>query len=175
MLLGIGVEDTHLQLILNIVYAVVGWIFSVTGARLHDKIGRRKMFLAATSGMVVSLSIVAACSAGYVEYGNQTAPTVSIVFIFMFGAIFSAGYTPMQPVYPAEVVSTRMRAKAMGVYKVTNGAASFLNTFVGPIALSSVSSTCSVPVIVRKSSHASRDAKSRCIDGGKEDSGRSLT
>jgi hypothetical protein len=50
-----------------------------------------------------------------------------------------AGYTPMQPIYPAEVVSNRMRAKAMGTYKITAGAAGFLNTFVGPIALSSVS------------------------------------
>lgn len=45
----------------------------------------------------------------------------------------------MQPVYPAEVVSNRMRAKAMGAYKITAGAAGFLNTFVAPIALSSVS------------------------------------
>lgn len=44
----------------------------------------------------------------------------------------------MQPVYPAEVVSNRMRAKAMGAYKITSGAAGFLNTFVAPIALSSV-------------------------------------
>ena len=138
MLLGIGIKDTNLQLILNIVYAITGWVFSSTGARLHDWIGRRNMFLGATVGMIVCLAIVAACAAGYEEYGNQTSPTVSIVFIFLFGAIFSAGYTPMQPVYPAEVVSTRMRAKAMGVYKITNGCASFLNTFVGPIALSSV-------------------------------------
>jgi hypothetical protein len=46
----------------------------------------------------------------------------------------------MQPIYPAEVVSNKMRAKGMGVFKLTAGAAGFLNTFVGPIALSSVSS-----------------------------------
>lgn len=54
----------------------------------------------------------------------------------------------MQPVYPAEVVSNRMRAKAMGAYKITSGAAGFLNTFVAPIALSNVSirsrATCSI-------------------------------
>lgn len=139
MLLNIGITDTNLQLILNIVYSVIGWIFSATGSRLHDKIGRRKMLIGATVGMVVCLAIVAGAAAGFVEYDNQAAPTVCIVFIFMFGAIFAAGYTPMQPIYPAEVVSTKMRAKAMGMYKITNGAAGFLNTFVGPIALSNVS------------------------------------
>ena len=88
--------------------------------------------------MTICLAIVAACAAGYTEYGNKTASTVSIVFIFMFGAIFACGFTPMQPIYPAEVVSNKMRAKAMGTFKLTAGAAGFLNTFVGPIALSHI-------------------------------------
>jgi len=138
MLLGIGVTDTNTALVLNIVYSVVGWVFSALGSRLHDVVGRRKMLIGSTIGMIISLTVVAACSAGYVNYGNHTASTVSIVFIFVFGAVFSGGYTPMQPIYPAEVVSNKMRAKCMGTFKLTAGAAGFLNTFVGPIALSSV-------------------------------------
>ncbi|KAI1340060.1 general substrate transporter [Xylariaceae sp. FL0016] len=138
MLNGVGITDTNTKLVLNIVYAVIGWVFSAGGARLHDVVGRRKMLMGSTLGMTVSLAIVAACSAGKVEYGNTTAATVSIVFIFVFGAIFSVGYTPMQPIYPAEVVSNKMRAKAMGTFKLTAGAAGFLNTFVGPIALSNI-------------------------------------
>ncbi|PGH09852.1 hypothetical protein AJ79_05578 [Helicocarpus griseus UAMH5409] len=138
MLNGIGITDTDTKLILNIVYAVIGWIFSAAGSRLHDIVGRRKMLLTTTAGMAVCLALVAACAAGFEEYGNTKASTVSIVFIFMFGAIFSVGYTPMQPIYPAEVVSNKMRAKAMGTFKLTAGAAGFLNTFVGPIALSNI-------------------------------------
>ncbi|KAF4992380.1 hypothetical protein FDECE_13736 [Fusarium decemcellulare] len=138
MLNGIGITDTDTKLILNIIYAVIGWCFSVLGSRLHDVIGRRKMLLATTAGMVICLALVAACAAGYTEYGNKTASTVSIVFIFLFGAVFACGFTPMQPIYPAEVVSNKMRAKAMGTFKVTAGAAGFLNTFVGPIALSNI-------------------------------------
>jgi MFS family permease len=138
MLAGIGIKDTNTQLILNIIYALVGWVFSAMGSRLHDVIGRRKMLIGATVGMIISLTIVAACSAGFVVYGNTTAPTVSIVFIFVFGAVFAAGYTPMQPIYPAEVVSNKMRAKCMGTFKLTAGAAGFLNTFVGPTALANV-------------------------------------
>jgi MFS family permease len=139
MLNGIGITDTDMKLILNIVYAVVGWVASVIGSRLHDVVGRRKMLIRTTAGMTVCLAIVAACAAGYTKYGNTAASSVSIVFIFMFGAIFACGFTPMQPIYPAEVVSNKMRAKAMGTFKLTAGAAGFLNTFVGPIALSNVS------------------------------------
>ncbi|KAJ5589173.1 hypothetical protein N7537_011851 [Penicillium hordei] len=138
MLSGIGITDTNMKLILNIVYAVVGWVSSICGSRLHDVVGRRKMLITSTAGMAICLSIVAACSAGYTKYGNTTASTVSIVFIFLFGATFACGYTPMQPIYPAEVVSNKMRAKGMGTFKLTAGAAGFLNTFVGPIALSNI-------------------------------------
>ncbi|KAL6237959.1 hypothetical protein BDW75DRAFT_228308 [Aspergillus navahoensis] len=138
MLNGIGITDTDMKLILNIVYSVVGWVASIIGSRLHDVVGRRKMLISTTAGMTVCLAIVAACAAGYTKYGNTAASTVSIVFIFMFGAIFACGFTPMQPIYPAEVVSNKMRAKAMGTFKLTAGAAGFLNTFVGPIALSNI-------------------------------------
>ncbi|KAI1767055.1 general substrate transporter [Hypoxylon sp. FL1150] len=138
MLSGIGITDTNTILILNIVYSVIGWAFSVAGARLHDVVGRRKMLMGSTFGMTICLTLVAAGAAGKVEYGNSAAAIMSIVFIFVFGAVFAIGYTPMQPIYPAEVVSNKMRAKAMGTFGLTAGAAGFLNTFVGPIALSSI-------------------------------------
>lgn len=139
MLAGVGITDTNTKLILNIAYSVIGWIFSTAGSRFHDVVGRRKMLIGSTIGMTICLALVAGCSAGWTNYQNKGASTASIVFIFLFGAVFSAGFTPMQPIYPAEVVSNKMRAKAMGTFKLTAGAAGFLNTFVGPIALSSVS------------------------------------
>ncbi|KAF3359756.1 hypothetical protein VdG1_01954 [Verticillium dahliae VDG1] len=138
MLNGIGITDTNTKLILNIAYSIVGWVFSAAGARLHDIVGRRKMLMGTAAGMTVSLAIVAGCAAAYEDHGIQDASTVTIVFIFLFGATFAVGFTPMQPIYPAEVVSNKMRAKAMGTFKLTAGAAGFLNTFVGPIALSSI-------------------------------------
>lgn len=139
MLGGIGITSTDTKLVLNIVYSVVGWVSATLGSRLHDIVGRRKMLIGATAGMTICLAVVAGGAAGYTEYGNKGASTASIVFIFVFGAVFSLAWTPMQPIYPAEVVSNKMRAKAMGVYKLTAGAAGFLNTFVGPTALSNVS------------------------------------
>ncbi|KAJ2997290.1 hypothetical protein NUW58_g689 [Xylaria curta] len=97
-----------------------------------------QMLMGSTFGMSICLALVAAGAAGKIEYNNNAAATLSIVFIFAFGATYSGAFTPMQPVYPAEVVSNRMRAKAMGAYKLTAGAAGFLNTFVTPIALSSI-------------------------------------
>lgn len=139
LLANVGIKDADTKLLLNIMYALEGYIFATAGARMHDLIGRRKMLLGATAGLVVALAITAGTAAGYVKTGSKTSSSASIGFIFVFGAIFAFGYTSMQPIYPAEVMSNDMRAKGMGTYKITGGAAGFINTFAAPIALANVS------------------------------------
>ncbi|KAF2735853.1 lactose permease [Polyplosphaeria fusca] len=138
LLANVGITSTDTKLLLNIIYALVGWIFATAGARWHDVIGRRKMLLGSTAGMIIALSVTAGTAAGYVNTGSKTSSQASIAFIFIFGAIFAFAYTSMQPIYPAEVMSTDMRAKGMGTYKITGGCAGFVNTFAAPSALSNI-------------------------------------
>ncbi|KAK8085837.1 hypothetical protein PG997_007108 [Apiospora hydei] len=132
---NVGIKDADTKLLLNIIYALEGYIFATAGARMHDIIGRRKMLLGATAGLILSLAIAAGTAAGYEHTGSRAASSASIAFIFVFGAVFAFAFTSMQPIYPAEVMSNDMRAKGMGTYKIAGGAAGFVNTFVAPIAL----------------------------------------
>ncbi|KFZ19707.1 hypothetical protein V501_00546 [Pseudogymnoascus sp. VKM F-4519 (FW-2642)] len=138
LLKNVGITDVDTQLLLNIVYALTGWVAATAGSRFHDIVGRRKMFMGSTIGMIVSLAMTAATAAVFVHSGSKTASTASIFFIYLFGVIFAFAYTSMQPIYPAEVMSNDMRAKGMGTFKLTAGAAGFLNTFVAPIALTNI-------------------------------------
>lgn len=115
---------------------------------MHDVIGRRKMLLGATAGLILALSITAGTAAGYVKTKSHTSSSASIGFIFVFGAIFAFGFTSMQPIYPAEVMSNDMRAKGMGTYKLMGGCAGFVNTFAAPIALSNVSNNPNSPQLL---------------------------
>ncbi|CAG8957269.1 hypothetical protein HYFRA_00010691 [Hymenoscyphus fraxineus] len=138
LLANVGITSADTKLLLNIIYALVGYIFATAGARMHDVIGRRKMLLGATAGLVLALSITAGTAAGYVNTGSKSSSTTSIAFIFIFGAIFAFGFTSMQPIYPAEVMSNDMRAKGMGTYKLVGGCAGFVNTFAAPTALTNI-------------------------------------
>jgi MFS family permease len=120
LLANVGIKDADTKLLLNIMYALVGYIFSSAGARLHDIFGRRKMLLSATAGLIIALSITAGTAAGYVKTGSKTSSSASIGFIFVFGAIFAFAFTSMQPIYPAEVMSNDMRAKGMGKFNHIN-------------------------------------------------------
>jgi len=134
----VGITETNMKLLLNIIYALVGWIFSTIGTRFHDIIGCRKMFLISTTGMIISLAATAGTAADFVHTGGTTASSASIAFIYVFGAVFSFAYTSMQPIYPSEIMSYDARAKGVMTYKLTAGASGFLNTFVAPIALSNI-------------------------------------
>lgn len=131
--------DTNTKLILNIVYAITGWIPAMIGARMHDIIGRRKMMMGSTLGMAISLAITAGTAAGYVHTGSTASSNASIAFIYIFGSVFAFAMTSMQPIYPGEVLANDMRAKGMGLMMVTSGVASFVNTFAAPVWLNKVS------------------------------------
>lgn len=97
------------------------------------------MMMGSTLGMAISLAIVAGTAAGYVhEPSNKAMSSASIAFIYIFGCVFAFAFTSMQPIYPGEVCDNVQRAKAMGVFQLTGGAAGFLNTFVAPIALKNI-------------------------------------
>ncbi|KAI9753774.1 MAG: hypothetical protein M4579_005008 [Chaenotheca gracillima] len=138
LIAGVGITNTNTVLLLNAVYAITGWIAATAGARFSDIFGRRKMLLGATTGMIISLTITAGATAGFVNNGSKASSDVSIAFIYIFGFIFAFAYTSMQPIYPAEVMSNDMRAKGMFVFQFTAGLAGFVNTFAAPIALQNI-------------------------------------
>ncbi|KAF7593618.1 hypothetical protein BBP40_011136 [Aspergillus hancockii] len=138
LLNNVGITDTDTQLLLNIIYALTGWIAATIGTRFHDIVGRRKMFLGSTAGMVICLAVTAATAAVFVHSGSTTASSASIAFIYIFGVVFAFAFTSMQPIYPGEVMSNDMRAKGMGTFKLTAGAAGFVNTFAAPVALADI-------------------------------------
>lgn len=137
----VGVHDPSTQLLLNIIYAITGWIPAVVGARLSDIVGRRKLLLGVTIGMSSCLAIAAGTAANFVDSGSRPASVASITFIYLFGSIFALAFTSMQPIYPGEVLSNDMRAKGMGVFQLTSGCAGFVNTFAAPVALNNVRDT----------------------------------
>lgn len=138
MVENVGITSTSLTLLLNAIYAITGWVAATIGARLHDVFGRRKMLMSSCIGMSIALAIVAATAAQYEKTGSVPSSSASIAFIFIFGVIFAVAFTPMQPIYPAEVLANDMRANGMMAFQITAGCASFVNTFAAPTAMKNI-------------------------------------
>ncbi|KAI4520376.1 general substrate transporter [Schizophyllum commune] len=131
-----GVESQRARLVLNFVNTIVSAVGALIGTSLTDKVGRRRMWFWGTLGSAAMLAIATACTAEFGETGSSKSGSNSaIAFIFLFGFVYSLTYTPLQALYPAEVLHYNTRAKGMACYSLAVSCASFVNTYAGPIAL----------------------------------------
>ncbi|KAF2814705.1 general substrate transporter [Mytilinidion resinicola] len=152
MLQGAGITNNHTRLLLNGLQNVVSFIGAVFGALYTDKWGRRPQLLVSTGIVVIIFILVCALVATNVIDGPDGKPKVDdsgtplikrsgqakavIGLIFIFGFVFSAGYTPLQQLYPVECLRYESRAKGMAFYNFWVNIAGFYNTFVTGIAFS---------------------------------------
>lgn len=83
--------------------------------------------------MCVSSGFFASSNESNVVAGNTT-----LFFIFLFGSVYSLGFTPLQALFPVEVLSFEMRAKGMAFSQLAVNLAGLLNQFAWPIAMSKI-------------------------------------
>ena len=134
--------DNHTRLLYNGCQNVVSFGGAIFGAIYTDKWGRRPQLLVSTGIIVGIFCIITAINAtnvytdpsGVILAKSSAASKAEIAFIFIFGFVISAGYTPLQALYPVEVLKYESRAKGMGFYNFWVNIAGFYNTFVTGIA-----------------------------------------
>ncbi|KAF9875365.1 hexose transporter protein [Colletotrichum karsti] len=132
---GIGVTDTRSQLLILVGLNIWNLIWSTSAAINVDRIGRRPLWLTATSGQLVTMAVIMGLSAGYTKYDIKAAGTAVIPFLFLFYASYDIAYTPMSYGYPTEILTYSLRTKGLAIYIVTVAIAVSLNTWINPIAL----------------------------------------
>lgn len=97
--------------------------FAASGATIVDRVGRRPMLIIVNIvccfcwiGVIVPSSIANITDTKSEEQINSVAPPVSravLAWVYIFQVCYSFGWTPMQALYPVEVLSFEMRAKGM--------------------------------------------------------------
>ncbi|KAH7029805.1 general substrate transporter [Microdochium trichocladiopsis] len=125
MLKNAGITDEHKVLALNGVNPVLSFIGAVTGARMTDVVGRRPLLLYTIVFASVCFAIITGTSKMATDDPSQSAAAnATIAFIFIFGIVFSFGWTPLQSMYIAETLPTATRAKGTAVGNLASAAAS---------------------------------------------------
>ena len=134
-----GITSPVTQLNINVGQACTQFTFAILGAFLVDHVGRRPLLVgtnlacaAVWLGMVVATSQFAANSS------NIAAAKATQALIYIFGIVFSVGFTPLQALYPVEVLSFEMRAKGMAASQLVMNLASLVNQFAWPVALQAI-------------------------------------
>ncbi|THV90171.1 general substrate transporter [Aureobasidium pullulans] len=129
-----AIEQTNI----NLGYACFQFVFALVGSTFVDRFGRRKLMIGAMSGCAVVWIGMTTASGLFKETENPAAAKATVAMIFMFGAIFSFGITPLQALYPVEVLSFEMRAKGMAFSSLAVNAGGLLNQFAWPVSLARI-------------------------------------
>jgi hypothetical protein len=70
--------------------------------------------------------------------GSVSAGNAFVALVFLFNAVFAFGITPLQALYPVEVLSFEIRAKGMAFSNLSLTTAMLINQFAYPIALEKI-------------------------------------
>jgi sugar porter (SP) family MFS transporter len=103
---------------------VTNVVFTIVALLLLDRVGRRKLLLTGTVGLVVGLAILG------VYFSSSTlqddAPYLALVGLLLFIAAFAVGLGPVFWLLISEIFPLGVRSKAMSVSTVANWGANFL-------------------------------------------------
>jgi MFS family permease len=128
------VTQANLFLIMNAVQIIISFL----GCWFVDRLGRRPLLLFANFGCGLVWIAVTAASGVQASTKSRASSLTTVSFIYIFQAVYSFGWTPLQALYPVEVLSYEMRAKGMGFSGLFTSIGTLVNQFGFPVALQNI-------------------------------------
>lgn len=134
----VGITSSSQQLLMNALNQVFSFCGGIVGTFFVDKAGRRPMLLWGVflSGLIyIPINVLAGFADGHIA---QSSGYAFIAMMFLYGIVMSFTWTPLQALYPAEILHTDIRAKGLAAQTTVSGVASFINLYATPIALENI-------------------------------------
>ena len=150
---SVGVTSSDTQLILNGSQTILSLIISVFCAFLCDRVGRRPLFLAATSGMLVAFICWTICSSQFETKGNKAAGNAVVAFIWIHGVFYALAWSGLLVAYTVEIMPFKIRAKGLMIMNFWVQVALVVNQYLNPIALKHLKPTYKFYIIYTVSHH----------------------
>lgn len=114
---------------------IFNWLMVILASLFVDKVGRRKLFLGSSIGMLVTLIAVAICNERFLATGNKSAGYCMIPFPFLFNGANDFAYSSLPTLYKAEIHPFDLRAKGVSISLASAFGFGLFNQYVNQIAL----------------------------------------
>ncbi|EEU33403.1 uncharacterized protein NECHADRAFT_56714 [Fusarium vanettenii 77-13-4] len=135
---SVGITNKDTQALVNGLLNVYNFTLAFTTAFFVERLGRRILFRVSTLGMLIVFIAWTIASARFHETGASAAGIAVMALIFLYGAFYNIGMSPLAVAYSVEVLPYSIRAKGMATYIFSTKAAVFVNQYVNPIGLDSI-------------------------------------
>ena len=110
---SIGITDSNTQLVINGCLQILNIIVATGQCCFVDKIGRRPLFLTATTGMLCVFIVWTICSARFEMYAEKGAANAVVAMIFLYYVFYNMAWSGLLVGYGAEILPYSIRAKGL--------------------------------------------------------------
>ncbi|KAK8197835.1 general substrate transporter [Phyllosticta capitalensis] len=137
VLASVGITDSNKQLVINGVLQIANACVAVGSCFVVDRIGRRKLFLGSTAGMLVCFVVWTVLSARLElgNGGNRGMGNAVVLMIFLYYVCYNTAWSGLMVGYAVEILPFNIRAKGIAVLWFGIDASLFVSTFVNSLAL----------------------------------------
>ncbi|KAJ3353397.1 hypothetical protein HDU83_006882 [Entophlyctis luteolus] len=126
-----GFSSPQQQLGLSIVTAILNFVSAQIGASYVERIGRRPMLIYGSMSYVVCWIVILICLQIFNNDNSQTAVGIfGWVVVQIFSILYSFTWTPLNALYPVEILPYSARAKGMAFCQLIINAASVIQNWV---------------------------------------------
>ncbi|XP_065858348.1 probable polyol transporter 3 [Euphorbia lathyris] len=118
-----GVVGKHKLLLATVGVGLTKFVFISIATMLLDKVGRRKLLLISTSGIIVFLTLLGTCLTVVEQHKGEKllwALALSIASTYTFVAFYNFGLAPVTWVYSSEIFPLRLRAQGYSIGVAVN-------------------------------------------------------
>lgn len=132
---SVGITNKDTQALVNGLLNVYNFALALTTAFFVERLGRRILFRASTLGMLTVFIAWTIASARFHDTGASEAGIAVMALIFLYGAFYNIGLSPLAVAYSVEILPFSIRAKGMATYVFSTKAAVFVNQYgtYGPL------------------------------------------
>lgn len=125
--------DNETSRLLTACNSVQYLVFTALALVFVERLGRRRMLITGAAGQAISFVLIAAflsqSEMATTDAEREVWASASIAFFFSFFSFFGFGWMGCSWLYPTEIVSLAMRAKATGIGVATNWIINFMGAY----------------------------------------------
>ncbi|KAH6892380.1 general substrate transporter [Thelonectria olida] len=135
----IGITEAKDQTLINGLLQISNWLAAIfAGAMMVDRLGRRTLFLASTSGMFVCYIIWTGLSAHFAATHSETTGRVVVGFVFITFFFYAIAWAPLLQAYTVEIFPYTLRSRGVSAMYLSTFAGLVVGNQVNPIAMQAI-------------------------------------
>ncbi|KAL2841953.1 general substrate transporter [Aspergillus pseudodeflectus] len=135
---GIGMTSTTDKTLINGILNIWTWIVGLSAGYLMPKIKKRALFLTATTGMILALSVWTGLTAAYDRDARYSYGIGVVAMMFVYNLFYGICWLPLVTAYSIEICTAKQRSILFSWLFFSISMSTFAVNYINPVGLENI-------------------------------------